>query len=107
MRITNPDSQSANTRRAWEAQMLSRLRQAAENYSYARISAQTGVHAESVRRYLTKGRPSAYFIAAFCQSFGVSPSWILTGEEAANPRQVTATIEPKPRPTARAGRAAS
>jgi len=107
MRITNSDPQSANTRRTWEAQMLARLRLAAENYSYARISSQTGVHAESVRRYLTKGRPSAYFIAAFCQSFGVSPSWILSGEEAANPRQITGTIEPKSRPTTRASRTAS
>jgi len=106
MRITNSDSHSANARRFWESQMLARLRQAAEHYSYARISAQTGVHAESVRRYLTKGRPSAYFIAEFCRSFGVSPSWILTGEEVANSRQLSAAIESKPRPIVRADRPA-
>lgn len=89
---------SPPARRIWEAQVLARLQQAAGRYTYARLSEMTGVHAESIRRYLTKGRPSAYFLATFCRTLGVSPAWLLVGDDTPAKQATPVALESKPRP---------
>lgn len=106
MRDTNASSQATNARRIWEAEVLARLQQTAGHHSFSRISALTGVHAESVRRYLTRGRPSAYFIAAFCRGFRVSPDWILNGDDSDQLHQRASAVEAKPRQNYRSSRSA-
>ncbi|MBX3376792.1 MAG: hypothetical protein KF678_07295 [Phycisphaeraceae bacterium] len=107
MRTSNSNALSTNARRIWEAQVLARLQQTAGHHSFSRISTLTGVHAESVRRYLTRGRPSAYFIAAFCRGFRVSPDWILNGDDTDQPNHLSSAVETKPRQIYRSSRSAS
>lgn len=57
--------------------MLTRARQVAGMRSYREVGEATGTAAETVRRYLTGGRPSARFIAALCDAYGVSTDWVL------------------------------
>lgn len=58
-----------------------RLAAACQGMRVASIAAITGVHAETVRRYLLgKSPPSAAFLAALCDSLGLSPRWMLLGE---------------------------
>lgn len=66
-------------RPAWERSLLARLQEASEGYSYREVADLTGIHPETVRRYLTKGRPPAYFVAAFCSAMQVSPAWLVFG----------------------------
>lgn len=96
MRTTKAKHPAETARRAWESQLLERMRQAAGTTCYARIAALTDVHAESARRYLTRGRPSPYFIARFCKAFRVSPEWLLFGTEKETTRHPWAVIEAKP-----------
>ena len=56
-----------------------RFFEAAPGLNFNDLEAHTGVHHETVRRYLRKGEPSFRFLAAFCRAFDVSADWIITG----------------------------
>lgn len=81
---------------AWERELHVRVKQAVDGISFSRLASLTGVHPETVRRYITRGRPSAYFVAALCQGLGLSPEWLLQGGTANKPKSGRSTIELKP-----------
>lgn len=56
-----------------------RLQQIADGVTYREISDRTGVHSETVRRYVQGGRCSSFFLAQFCKTFGINGDWLLTG----------------------------
>jgi hypothetical protein len=56
-----------------------RLGQVLQGLRYVDISQMTGVHPETVRRYLTKTSPSIEFVSAVAQHQGVSLDWLLLG----------------------------
>ena len=60
--------------------MLARMQRAAEDLSFREVADLTRVYPETARRYLTRGRPTAYFVAAFCRALGLSPTWLLYGQ---------------------------
>lgn len=62
---------------SWDHSLLTRVQQVVANYTCREIAERTGVHPETVRRYVTIGRPSAFFVAALCRAFSVYPSWLL------------------------------
>lgn len=72
---------------AWDHSLLARVQQVVASYTCREIAEKTGVHPETVRRYVTVGRPSAFFVAALCRAFSVYPSWLL-GVAQATPRLV-------------------
>lgn len=46
------------------------------------VASATGLHAETVRRYLRGQSPSVEFLAGFCRAYDVNGHWLLTGEGA-------------------------
>ncbi len=66
-------------RALWESQLLGRLRVAAGNRKLSTIAALTGVHPETVRRYMTYGRPSLYFVVAMSRALEVPLDWLIHG----------------------------
>lgn len=56
-----------------------RLERLVGGLSNAEVARRTGVHSESVRRYRRGAEPSARFLAAVCEAFGVSGDWLLCG----------------------------
>jgi len=56
-----------------------RLNTAAGQYSYRELGRLTGVHPETVRRYMQGHAPSAVFLSKLCESLGISGEWLLTG----------------------------
>jgi hypothetical protein len=74
-------SWSPAARAAWERQLLARLKWAAKSVTLREIGDRTGVHPETVRRYLSQGRPTAYFVAAFSRTMGLSLEWLLYGSD--------------------------
>lgn len=46
---------------------------------YRQVAEQTGLNAESVRRYMNGHAPSLEFVAAVCAKFGVNAQWLLSG----------------------------
>lgn len=101
MNTTKPTNRGQISRRSWEDDVVARMRQVANSMSFSRIAQRTGVHPETVRRYITRGRPSAFFIASFCRAFNVSPNWVLFGIEDRS-GNIGGVIEPKPGTAARA-----
>lgn len=59
--------------------MLARLQQTVGHLTFSQIAGLTGVHPETVRRYMTRGRPPAYFVASICKMLGVSLEWLMNG----------------------------
>jgi hypothetical protein len=98
MKPSTHDRKREQSRRAWEAEVVSRLQVAAGNRNFRVIADLTECHPETVRRYLRKGKPSAYFIARMCRAFTVSSEWVLwgTGTMGGPPLDRTA-VESKPR----------
>ena len=47
--------------------------------SYREVADLTGMHPESVRRYLNRDMPSPEFIAAFCAGLEISADWLVHG----------------------------
>lgn len=68
---------SSPAQRAFERALLERIQSVVGGVAYREIAEQTWVHPETVRRYVTQGRPSVFFVAAMCRAFCVSPSWLL------------------------------
>ena len=56
-----------------------RLNTAAGQYSYRELGRLTGVHPETVRRYMQGHAPSAVFLSKLCEALGISGEWLLTG----------------------------
>src|SRR5262245_29197288 len=63
----------------WLLALLMRLDEVVGTMSVNEISDKTGVHWESIRRYLKHGPPSAEFIKAVCEEYKVSADWLLVG----------------------------
>lgn len=59
--------------------MIDRLSAAAGNRSYRHLSDLTGIHPETVRRYMQGHAPSADFLATMCRGLGINGDWLLTG----------------------------
>jgi transcriptional regulator with XRE-family HTH domain len=58
-----------------------RVAAACEGVRISSIATITGVHPETVRRYVTgKSPPSGAFLAALCDGLGISPRWLLLGD---------------------------
>jgi hypothetical protein len=57
-----------------------RLLAAAGRFSYREIGDMTGIHPETVRRYMNGDPPSAEFLATFCAGMGISVDWMLFGQ---------------------------
>lgn len=56
-----------------------RLEAAVDGRSYRQLSDLTGIHPETVRRYMQGQAPSAEFLAGLCSSLGLSAEWLLLG----------------------------
>lgn len=56
-----------------------RMQQAAAPNNASEVARMTCSSRETVRRYLTGGRPSVEFVVAFCRAFDVNPTWLLFG----------------------------
>ena len=63
----------------WLLGLLLRLDEVVGQESVNQISDKTGVHWESIRRYLKHGPASAEFIKAVCEEYKVSADWLLVG----------------------------
>lgn len=63
----------------WLLGLLMRLDEVVGTESVNDISKKTGVHWESIRRYLKHGPASAEFIKAVCEEYKVSADWLLVG----------------------------
>ncbi len=57
-----------------------RLKIAAGERTYRELGSLTGIHAESVRRYMQGQSPSVEFLTGLCASLGINGDWLLTGE---------------------------
>lgn len=60
-------------------QLKDRLNRVGGQYSYRELGRLTGVHPETIRRYMQGHAPSAVFLSRLCDAFGVSGDWLLTG----------------------------
>jgi len=74
------DSSTSAQSMAETSPLHERLTAATGDRTYRAISDLTGVHAETVRRYMQGQSPSIEFIAKLCDSLGISGEWILTGK---------------------------
>ena len=63
-------------------QLHDRLQSIAGRRSYRSLAHATAHNAETVRRYQQGAAPSIDYITRFCDAFGVSPLWLLTGRGA-------------------------
>ncbi|MEN0020083.1 MAG: helix-turn-helix transcriptional regulator [Planctomycetota bacterium] len=57
-----------------------RLATVAGNQSFREIARQTGLNAETVRRYMQGQAPSAEFLVALCKTLGINAEWLLLGK---------------------------
>jgi hypothetical protein len=60
--------------------MHRRLETALEGKTYRWISRATGIHPETVRRYMQGQSPSVDFVSSVCSQLHINPQWLLTGE---------------------------
>jgi len=56
-----------------------RLLLAAGHLTYAKLGALTGVHPETVRRFMQGQTPKPEFLAEVSRKFGINGDWLLTG----------------------------
>jgi len=70
---------SATGRSAYERELLARLQEVVGLRSFRSVSDASGVHCETVRRYLRHGRPSIFFVASLCRAMNISPEWMFLG----------------------------
>lgn len=64
-----------------EAQLVARLRQVCAPHTFGTLQQTTGIHRETVRRYIRgESRVSALFVSRIVQKLGVSADWLLTGK---------------------------
>jgi len=55
------------------------MQRVAGHLNFAEIGNLTGVHPETVRRYMTHGRPTAFFVAAIAKALATPLEWLLHG----------------------------
>lgn len=60
--------------------MHRRLEAALEGKTYRWIARTTGIHPETVRRYMQGQPPSVDFVATICSQLHINPQWLLNGE---------------------------
>ncbi|MEM9662893.1 MAG: hypothetical protein AAF937_11360 [Planctomycetota bacterium] len=60
--------------------MHRRLEVALEGKTYRWISRATGIHPETVRRYMQGQSPSVDFVSSVCSQLQINPQWLLTGD---------------------------
>jgi hypothetical protein len=56
-----------------------RLLVSAGHLTYAKLGAMTGVHPETVRRFMQGQTPKPEFLAELCREMGLNGDWLLTG----------------------------
>lgn len=59
--------------------LAARMAETCAGLSFNEIARRTESNRETVRRYMTDGRPPAEFVARLSEAFGVSGTWLLTG----------------------------
>lgn len=60
--------------------MHRRLEAALQGKTYRWIAKVTGIHPETVRRYMQGQPPSVDFVATICSQLHINPQWLLNGE---------------------------
>lgn len=70
-----PSSRSST----YATELGDRMRLICAELTFSEVARRTDTNRETVRRYISSGRPSAEFVARLCQTFGVSGTWLLTG----------------------------
>jgi transcriptional regulator with XRE-family HTH domain len=68
---------SISTTTSYREGLAARLQDISGGLSFSEVARRTGVNRETARRYLTHGKPSAEFLARFCDAFGVQGTWLL------------------------------
>jgi transcriptional regulator with XRE-family HTH domain len=63
-----------------QSELHTRLIAAVDGRSYREIGDLTGVHPETVRRYMQGQAPSVDFLTNLCRALGLSGTWLLTGD---------------------------
>lgn len=58
-----------------------RLREASQPDTVAGVARRLWFSRETTRRYFKTGRPNLNFIVAFCQTYDVTPNWLIYGVE--------------------------
>jgi hypothetical protein len=97
MKTTSQDRRREHERTTWENEVLARLRTAAGSRMFSTLAQLTDCNSETVRRYMRKGKPSAFFMARLCRVLGISPEWLLWGTGAMyRPGYKGSAIETKP-----------
>ncbi len=56
-----------------------RLAACCKGITIADIARLTDCNAETVRRFVRQGKPSAVFLARFCREYRISPDWLILG----------------------------
>lgn len=64
----------------WMKGLSARLTDLTKDDTIASLADETGFNRETVRRYLSRGRPSAEFVRVLCEAKGVSANWLLLGQ---------------------------
>ncbi len=67
------------SRAAAPEDVAARMQEACGELSFSEIARRTGSNRETVRRYMTQGKPTVAFVAAICEHFGISPTWLILG----------------------------
>ena len=57
-----------------------RLESATKGRTYRALGDATGIHPETVRRYMQGQAPSVEFVTALCAALELNAQWLLTGE---------------------------
>lgn len=58
-------------------ELATRMQDVTAGLSFSEIARRTDTNRETTRRYMVQGKPSAEFLARFCEAFEVSATWLL------------------------------
>lgn len=81
--------------------ILERMRRVVGGLSNREIGERTRTNPETVRRYLTRGRPSLDFFIELCTTLGIEYKWLVDGTGPDQLSQATPSGTSTPPPTAR------
>lgn len=82
------------------AALRDRLREVLKDLTCREAGEMTGVHPESVRRYLQGRAPNADFLLSLCMAMGLNGHWLLTGQGPMLAKDVEAWSLERARPPA-------
>lgn len=82
------------------AALRDRLREVLKELTCREVGEMTGVHPESVRRYLQGRAPNADFLLSLCSAMGLNGHWLLTGQGPVLAKDVEAWSLERARPPA-------